>query len=49
MKELIVIVGTLLLGAIIFNMMIGPGQNSLKTQVKNQMVNSTLTYQEQYI
>lgn len=48
MKELVVIIGTLLLGVIIFNMMVGPGDDSFKSHVKDKMVQSNMMYQESY-
>lgn len=48
MKELVVIIGTLLLGVIIFNMMVGPEDNSFKSHAKDKMVQSTMMYQENY-
>lgn len=47
MKELIVIIGTILLGTIIFNMLVGE-DDSLKAASKDGMINSTLIFQEEY-
>ena len=40
MKDLIVIIGTIILGGIIFNMMVGDGENSLKTAITEAIVNT---------
>ena len=48
MKDLMVIIGTIILGAIIFNMMIGPGDDSFKSHARAAMVKSTMSFQEQY-
>ncbi len=46
MKDLIVIVGSILLGVIILNMMIGPGDGTMKSAMKDVMKKSVLIYQE---
>ena len=46
MKNLIVIIGTVLLGVIIFNMMVGDGQDSLKSVSRNAMIDIIEFYNE---
>lgn len=46
MKNLIIIIGTVLLGSIIFNMMVGDGTNSLKNVSKEAMLNTIDYYNE---
>lgn len=46
MKNLIVIIGTMLLGVIIFNMMVGNGQDSLKSVSRNAMIGTIEFYNE---
>lgn len=46
MKDLIVIVGSIILGVIILNMMIGSNDASMKTAMKDVMKKSVLVYQE---
>lgn len=48
MKNLIIIIGTIVLGALIFNMMVGPGEETYKSAVKEQMINSTLNVEGNY-
>ena len=47
MKNLIIIIGTTLLGVIIFNMMVGDGENSLKNVTKDVMM-ETIEYYERF-
>ncbi len=47
MKELIIIIGTLILGAIIFNMLVGD-EGSLKEASRESMIHSTLIYEQEY-
>ena len=44
MKELVIIVGTIILGCLIFNMIAGDG-NSLKNASKNVMENTIQSYE----
>lgn len=46
MKNLIVIIGTVLLGVIIFNMMVGSDENSLRNVSRKAMVNTIEFYNE---
>lgn len=46
MKNLIIIIGTVILGTIIFNMMVGDGQDSLKNVSKDIMVKTIEVYNE---
>lgn len=48
MKNLIIIIGTIVLGALIFNMMVGPGEDTYKAAVKERMAGSTLTVEGNY-
>lgn len=45
MKDLIVIVGSIILGVLILNMMIGSGDGSMKSAMKKVMKKSVLVYQ----
>ena len=45
MKNLIIIIGTVLLGAIIFNMMVGEGDNSLKRVTRDVMMETIEIYE----
>ena len=47
MKNLIIIIGTVLLGLAICNMMVGSQQGSLKNAVKEVMLHSIAIYTEQ--
>lgn len=47
MKELVIIVGTILLGCIIFNMIVGE-DNSLKSEGKKVMEQTIQMYEENY-
>lgn len=44
MKNLIIIIGTIILGTLIFDMMVGYGQDSLKNVSKDIMVNTLEFY-----
>lgn len=46
MKNLVVIIGTVLLGVIIFNMMVGDGENSLKNTSRRVMMGTIDFYNE---
>lgn len=46
MKNLLIIIGTVLLGAFIFDLMVGDGQNSLKTTVRFLMKENFAGYIE---
>ena len=46
MKNLIIIIGTVLLGAVIFNMMVGDDPGSLKNVSKGVMMETIETYNE---
>ena len=46
MKNLIVVIGTMLLGVIIFNMMVGDGQDSLRSVSRNAMIDTIEFYNE---
>ncbi len=46
MKNLVVIIGTVLLGAAVFNMMVGDGENSLKNVSKKAMMETIEFYNE---
>ena len=46
MKNLIIIIGTVLLGVVIFNMMVGDDENSLKNVSKNIMMETIVFYNE---
>jgi len=46
MKNLIIIIGTILLGTIIFNMMVGDSDSSLKTISKRIMMETIEFYDE---
>ena len=44
MKNLIIIMGTIVLGAFIFNMMVGSGENSLKNVSRSVMIKNIEMY-----
>lgn len=46
MKNLIIIIGTILLGVYIFNMMVGDGAESLKSVSKDVMLKTIEMYDE---
>ncbi len=46
MKELIVIIGMVILGTVIFNMMVGDEPSSLKSVSKNIMIETIEIYNE---
>lgn len=44
MKNLIIIIGTIILGVYIFNMMVGDGEDSLKSVSKDIMMKTIESY-----
>lgn len=47
MKDLIVIIGTVMLGVFIFNMMVGSGENSLKNVSHDIMIDTLKTFEQE--
>lgn len=49
MKNLIIIIGTVILGAYIFNMMVGDGDNTLKSSTEAVMRKTIELYERQEV
>ncbi len=47
MKQLIIIIGTVILGGILFQMMVGEQPDSMKSTVREIMISSIAAYTEQ--